>query len=231
MDESTSPRKLTPEPPPVKLGVMRTLLRLAVVVVVVIALHNVFIRAEAWISASQYSWAVPGLTLAVLFLYALMIAIPFVPGVEIGLSVLALSGPSVAPMVWLATALGLSLAYMAGCKVPYRWLHRVFLDLHLTGACRLLNRFGDLPPKGRVAFLQSQLPTRFGPYVLRFRYLGLAILINIPGNSLIGGGGGIALLAGVSGLFRVPAAILTIALATAPVPLAIWLFGWEIPWR
>ncbi len=231
MDEHPPSRKEMPEPPPVKLGLMRTLVRLLVVVVVVIALHEVFTRAEAWISASQYSWAMPGLTLAVLFLYALMIAIPFVPGVEIGLSVLALSGPSVAPMVWIATTLGLSLAYMAGCKVPYRWLHRVFLDLHLTGACRLLKRFEDLPPKGRVVFLQSQLPTRFGPYVLRFRYLGLAILINIPGNSVIGGGGGIALLAGVSGLFRVPATVLTIALATAPVPLAIWLFGWEIPWR
>ncbi|WP_294611100.1 hypothetical protein [uncultured Roseovarius sp.] len=221
---------MSPEPPPVKLGIMRTLRRLAVVIVMVIALHEVFVRAEAWISTSQYSWAMPGLTLAVLFLYALMIAIPFVPGVEIGLSVLALSGPSVAPMVWLATTFGLSLAYMAGCKVPYRWLHRVFLDLHLTGACRLLQRFETLPPKGRVAFLQSQLPTRFGPYLLRFRYLGLGILINIPGNSVIGGGGGITLLAGVSGLFRMPATILTIALATAPVPMAIWLFGWEIPW-
>jgi hypothetical protein len=231
MIESPPPGKLTPEPPPVKLGILRTLLRLAVVVVVVIGLHEVIARAEAWISASQYSWAMPGLTLAVLLIYALLIAIPFVPGVEIGLSVLALSGPSVAPMVWIATALGLSLAYMVGCKVPYRWLHRVFLDLHMTGACRLLQRFEGLPPKGRVAFLQSQLPTRFGPYVLRFRYLGLAVLINIPGNSVIGGGGGIALLAGVSGLFRVAATVLTIALATAPVPLAIWLFEWEIPWN
>ncbi|SLN24781.1 hypothetical protein ROG8370_00902 [Roseovarius gaetbuli] len=231
MDEHPPSRKMTPEPPSVKISLMRTLVRLLVVVVVVIALHALITRTEAWISTSQYSWAMPGLTLAVLLIYALMIAIPFVPGVEIGLSVLALSGPSVAPMVWIATTLGLSLAYVAGCKVPYRWLHRVFLDLHLTGACRLLQRFEGLPPKGRVAFLQSQLPTRFGPYVLRFRYLGLAVLINIPGNSVIGGGGGITLLAGVSGLFRMPATVLTIALATAPVPMAIWLFGWEIPWR
>ena len=63
---------------------------------------------------------------------------------------------------------------------------------------------------------------------MRYRYLNLAVLINIPGNAVIGGGGGIAFVSGLSGTFRMPLAILTIALATAPVPLGIWLFGFDL---
>jgi hypothetical protein len=31
-------------------------------------------------------------------------------------------------------------------------------------------------------------------------------------------------------MFRAPLAVLTILIATAPVPLAIWLFGLQLPW-
>ncbi|NNL35816.1 MAG: hypothetical protein HKP35_08360 [Silicimonas sp.] len=54
---------------------------------------------------------------------------------------------------------------------------------------------------------------------MRNRYLALAIAINVPGNSLVGGGGGLAFVAGASGLFSFPAFLLTIMLAVAPVPL------------
>lgn len=216
-------------PPARGRAIRRSLLRLIALAVIVVALHSIIVSTEEWLTDSRYSWAMPGLTLLVLLIYAALIAIPFVPGVEIGLSLLVLSGPDVAPAVWLATTLGLSLAYAAGCGLPYRWLHRVFLDLHLTGACRLLDRFEGLTPDERVRFLRARLPRRLGPHMLRFRYVALALLINVPGNAVIGGGGGIALLTGISGLFRVPATLLTIALATAPVPLAVWLLGWEVP--
>ena len=231
MDQTAShPSKTLPTPPPLRVAVGRTLLRIGALLAVVLALHRMMSWSEAWITSNGFSWAMPGLTLVMLLIYALLIAIPFVPGVEIGLSVLVISGPEVAPAVWLATTLGLSFAYIAGCKVPYRWLHKTFLDMHLTGACRLLERFEALTPEKRVAFLQNSLPTRFGTWMVKYRYLALAILINIPGNSLIGGGGGIAMLSGLSGVFRIHFTLLTIALATLPVPLAIWLFDWQIPW-
>ncbi len=219
-----------PRPPPLRVAVFRTLARLLVIVLFAVAVQQLMRWAEAWLAASQFDWAVPWLTFAVLLIYALLIAIPFVPGVEIGLSLLMINGADVAPAVWLATTLGLSLAYMVGCKVPFRWLHRVFLDLHMTGACQLLERFEQLPLDERVNFLISRVPRRWGKWVVKYRYLNLAILINIPGNALIGGGGGIALISGMSGVFRAPQALLTIALATAPVPLVVWLFGWKIPW-
>ena len=219
-----------PAPPPLPLAIFRSALRLLALVALAYLLHRLIIWAQPQLEASSYSWAMPGLTIAMLLLYALLIATPFVPGIEIGLSLLMISGPDWALPVWLATTLGLTFALMVGCRVPYAWLHRVFHDLHLRGACNLLDQITPLTSAERVELLKTHLPARIGPAVLRFRYVALAALINIPGNSIIGGGGGIALLAGLSGLFRMPIAILTIGLATAPVPLAVWLFDWKIPW-
>lgn len=219
-----------PDPPPLRLGVVRTLARIGIIALIAIALHLVFVWAEQWIMRNEYSWAMPGLLLAVLVIYAVLIAIPFVPGVEIGLSVLAAGGADIAPLVWLATACGLSLAFLVGCTVPIAWLRRVLTDLHMLRAAQIVARFEALPTKGRAAFIHSLLPRRYCGWIIKYRYVNLAVVINIPGNSVIGGGGGIAFLSGLSGTFRAPLAILTIAVATAPVPLAIWLFGLELPW-
>lgn len=223
-----APRK--PVPPPLRVGLARSALRLAALVALAVVLHFLYVRAEAWIEQNDYGWAMPGLLMAALVIYALLIAIPFVPGVEIGLMVLATGGPKIAPLVWLATATGLSLAFLVGSKLPHRWLVAVLLDLHLTRACQMLERFAALPPEDRAALLEEMMPARPLGWVVKYRYLHMAVLINIPGNSLIGGGGGIALVCGLSGAFRGPLAVLTILVATAPVPLAIRFFDWRLPW-
>jgi len=230
MDDGHPAPAALPDPPPLRLGVVRTLARLGLIALLAVALHFVFVWAEAWITRNEYGWAMPGLLLAVLVIYALLIAIPFVPGVEIGLSVLAAGGADIAPLVWLATACGLSLAFVVGCIVPIAWLRRILTDLHMLRAAHLLARFEALPRKGRVAFVHSLLPRKYCGWIVKYRYVNLAVLINIPGNSVIGGGGGIAFVSGVSGTFRASLALLTIALATAPVPLAIWFFGLQLPW-
>lgn len=61
------------------------------------------------------------------------------------------------------------------------------------------------------------------PRLLRHRYLALAVALNLPGNTLLGGGGGIALMAGLSGLYPMPAYLTTVAIAVAPVPLLVGL--------
>lgn len=228
MQQRHRPRPDPPAPPPLGVGLKRTFWRLAVIALLALALHGVFVRAEAWVTRNDYGWAMPGLLLVALIVYALLIAIPFVPGVEIGLSVLAAGGPATAPLVWLATAAGLTLAYAAGCLVPLSWLRRMLTDLHLVRAAHLVARFEALTPEGRVRLVHSLLPEKYCGWIVRFRYLNLAVLINIPGNSVIGGGGGIAFVSGLSGTFRMPLAVLTIALATAPVPLAIWIFGLDL---
>jgi hypothetical protein len=53
----------------------------------------------------------------------------------------------------------------------------------------------------------------------------LALAFNLPGNTLLGGGGGIALAAGMSGLYRPVAYLATVVLAVAPVPLLFLITG------
>ncbi|WP_245875264.1 hypothetical protein [Roseovarius mucosus] len=204
------------------------MVRLAALAVLAFALHLLFAWAEGYILENEQGWTMPGFLVVALLIYAVLIAIPFVPGIEIGLMVLAAGGGDIAPFVWLATASGLTMAYMVGCKVPYRWLHRILLDLHLTRACRMLEEFETLSPPERAGFIAAQLPGRYLDWIVHYRYLHLAVLINVPGNSIIGGGGGIAFVSGLSGVFRAPLAVLTLFAATAPVPLTIWLFGWSL---
>lgn len=211
------------------MAIFRTLARVLLIIVAAVLLHHLMIWAEARLNASNLNWAMPGLTVLLLMLYALLIALPFVPGIEIGLSLLMLNGPGAALPVWSATAFGLMLAFLAGRMVSLTWLQRVFADLHMTRACHLLVRFGALAPEERQPFIKSLLPSRYCNWVVDFRYLNLAVLINIPGNSLIGGGGGIAMISGMSGMFRTGLTLLTIIAATAPVPLCVWVFDWKLP--
>jgi len=75
----------------------------------------------------------------------------------------------------------------------------------------------------RLRFLLQSAPTRIVPFLLRYRYLIIGILFNLPGNALIGGGGGIGLIAGMSKLFPFPKYLLLICLAITPGPIIFLL--------
>jgi hypothetical protein len=49
----------------------------------------------------------------------------------------------------------------------------------------------------------------------------IAIALNLPGNALIGGGGGIGLISGMSRLYPFPKYILLVSLAITPLPLLL----------
>jgi len=166
-------------------------------------------------------------TLVVLMLLALatLMAIPFVPGVEIAIALVLLKGPVVAPWVYVATLTGLMAAFFVGRFTPYLALHRFFDDLGLRRAAALLERLEPLNTVDRLAILQERLPRFLRPLALHWRYFLLALALQLPGNSLIGGGGGISLMAGISRLFTTRAVFITYVLAVAPVPLAVYFFG------
>ena len=71
-------------------------------------------------------------------------------------------------------------------------------------------------------------PRRLVPFSICHRYLAIAFAFNLPGNALIGGGGGIALLAGLSGLFSLSGYLIAVCIAVLPVPLAAVLGGQAI---
>lgn len=166
--------------------------------------------------------------IASILIYTLLIAIPFVPSIEIGLGLILMLGADLAPLVYLFTVFGLSLSFVVGCMIPESGLQKFFDDLSLRKASRLIERLRNLDTDERLALLVSHAPAKFLPTLLRHRYVAVAVALNIPGNTIIGGGGGISLIAGMSRLFRFWQFLLMLAIAVAPVPVIIVLYGTDI---
>jgi len=160
--------------------------------------------------------------------YALLIAIPFVPGVEIGLALISMVGPGILFLVYLSTIAGLSISFLIGRFVALSGLINLLEGLQFSRVGQLLRKIEPMNRQDRLEFLVSKAPNRYVPFLLRHRYIALAIALNLPGNILIGGGGGLALMAGVSRLYSVPVFLVTIALAVSPVPFVILFFSNEI---
>jgi len=166
------------------------------------------------------------MVLMILAIYILASALPFVPGAEIGWLMLGAFGSKIALTVYLCMITALCLAFFAGRLIPPSVLRRMFLFVGLNRAAQLVDDTQAMTPNQRLEVLSQSASGRFAPFALRFRYVALGIAFNVPGNSIAGGGGGMALFAGMSRLFTVPAFCLTTLIAVAPVPLVIYLLGW-----
>jgi hypothetical protein len=158
-------------------------------------------------------------------LYTALMAVPFVPGMEISLALLAAFGHQVAMFIYAATVAALAISYLIGRLVPVRRIASFFRALGLSRAESLVLHLEPLNAQQRLETLTAHAPKRIVPTLLKHRYIGVAVALNVPGNALIGGGGGIALLAGISGLFTFPRYLAVVALAVLPVPLAVMLMG------
>lgn len=219
---------IEPNPTSARKGtVLRNAFRIVAIVVLALAIHQLlnWASAEAEHGAAQLA---PWMLALFLLVYALLIAVPFVPGVEVGLTLMAMEGPWIAPWIYAATVVGLAASYCAGEGFSYPRLHRILADLRLTRACRLIEMLQPLGKADRLALLQARAPCWARPFVSRFRYVLMAALINLPGNALIGGGGGLMFVAGFSRLFHAPAMLMTILIAVAPVPFVVWMFGLDV---
>lgn len=211
---------------------VRIALRLVVLVALVWAVHLLLVWANAQAQSGHIGMR-RGVLVGLLLVYALLVAVPFVPGVEIGLTLMAIEGPWIAPWVYGATVAGLVLAYLAGEAMPLEPLRRALADLRLNRAAALLDRVHPLDKAQRLAVLQARAPRWARPLVSRFRYGLIALLINLPGSAVLGGGGGILFVAGFSRLFLRLPMVATILLAVAPVPFLVWALGLELSalWR
>lgn len=157
-----------------------------------------------------------------------LLALPFVPGAEIGLAMLAAFGANIAPLIYVLTVASMMLAYTIGRFLPIGALERLLSFLRLRRAARLVARAAPLSREERIAMLldgQSKRAVKLG---LRYRYIAVALAVNTPGNSIIGGGGGIMMIAGLSGIFSPLATFFTIVVAVSPVPLAVMFLGLQI---
>lgn len=152
-------------------------------------------------------------------IYAIALAMPFVPGVELGLLMIALFGTAGALGACLATIAGLVLSLSVGTLLP------AGLTLGILERLRIDPTGGCIMPGARrnqgVSAARSGWSRRLGGLLLRHRYLAFAVSLNFPGNSAVGGGGGLALLCGMSGQFGWRAFAATAALATPPLPALV----------
>ena len=153
--------------------------------------------------------------------YIFLMMLPFVPGVEIGLAMMVAFGPKIVPLVYGSTVVALLLSFLLGRLVPHRTIIETFETLHLRRAGRLLRQLEPLESGERLSFLLGNASTRIVPYLLRHRFLALMVALNLPGNAVVGGGGGIGLVAGFSRLFEFPKYAIAVALAVSPVPLIV----------
>jgi len=169
-----------------------------------------------------------GLIVTVLIGYALLIAVPFMPGVEIGVALLMIQGAAAAPLVYLATFTGMMTAFLIGHTLPLNLLISFCDDLRLRRISTLLTRINETPSETRLVALQERLPNWLARLVTGYRYVIIGVLVNTPGNIALGGGGGIMLLSGLGRIFQTGWMALTIALATLPVPLTVWLMGTQV---
>ena len=161
-------------------------------------------------------------------IYTFLLALPFVPGAEIGLALIGMFGPKIVFLVYVCTLVGLLTSFIVGRLISLKALIKLFEDLHFSKPSQLLRKFEQLEMDERLRFIVSESPNRLIPSLLRHRYLALAIVVNIPGNIIIGGGGGIALMAGISRLYSLAGFLATIAIGVSPVPIAVLIFGKEI---
>ncbi len=136
--------------------------------------------------------------LVISLIYSLMLAIPFIAGVEIGICLMAFFGLKGIFAAYVGTVLGLSLAYFLGKRV---------------------GRFYTLQQKDLTIVKRIRAFSFYVP-----RWLSLALLINTPGNAIFGGGGGIAMAFGMERNVTNTVFFSVITLATLPVPLLVY-FG------
>jgi hypothetical protein len=151
--------------------------------------------------------------------YVVAMALPFIPGIEIGLALMLVLGVPGVVLVYASTQLALVLSYLLGRLVPRAALARGFALLGMQRAQRLVAAM----EAGGAELLGRRAPSAWARILLRNPGLALAALLNLPGNAVIGGAGGIGMIAGASRLFSFPRYVLLIAAATTPVPIFLLL--------
>jgi len=156
-----------------------------------------------------------------IMVYVLWMALPFVPGIELGLALMVMLGTRGVVLVYLCTLLSLSLSFTIGRLIPLNGFARFLGWLHLHKAQDLVLQLEPLNSEEKLNFLLRTAPSKVIPFLLKPRYLTIAIALNLPGNALIGGGGGIGLITGMSRLYPFPKYILLVSLAITPLPILL----------
>lgn len=106
--------------------------------------------------------------------YTIILALTFLPGIELGICIMCIYGKWGITAVYLSTVIGLSLSFLAGKYYGERFNRK---NNRIT---RLFNSLSYFIP----------------------RVMAMGLLLNTPKNALIGGGGGISFSLGLDKNFK-----------------------------
>lgn len=144
-------------------------------------------------------------------LYAVLLAIPFVPGTELGWLIIALFGTVGILVAWFSTVIGLALSYWSA----------LLLGRHPVFARLMQRRQAMCDSDPAQLALVARILQRCLRWQERYPCVFVLVTLNVPGNLLIGGGGGIAWLTAVTPGVRFSYFIVTATVGTAVVPLVL----------
>lgn len=206
-----------------------TLANFGIFLVVVLSLNT----AGAWLAgqANMQIWpehltVIELMWLAMAVTYIVLMTMPFVPGIEIGLVLMMMLGDGGILLIYLATQLSLSISFWLGHLIPAEKLARAISFVGMNKAAALLIRSQNVACDQRGQWLGQHFNSRIGRWLMNHQSTALAIAINLPGNAIVGGAGGIGMLVGSTGVICYRRYALVMAIATAPLPLALAIFGW-----
>lgn len=158
--------------------------------------------------------------------YIVLMATPFMPGIEVGLAVMLLLGYKSALLIYLSTIIALCISYAVGRYFPLRIVHKFLRWLFLYKASDLVKQLEPLNQNERLELLNKKAPRKIAPFLLKHRYLTIAATLNLPGNALLGGGGGIGLVVGMSRVIPFYKYFLVVIASVLPIPLCVYLKGY-----
>ncbi|MFQ3185915.1 hypothetical protein [Marinomonas primoryensis] len=137
-------------------------------------------------------------------IYAILLAVPYFPGIEVGLAIMIIFGTKGVIFAYLATVLGLFVAFLLGGRIKDNRL--------------LNNKLSKIIVSETTHKLSNYAPM-----------LALIILLNMPGNIVLGGGGGIAMSYGYYKKLSPLKFLFSLIIATSPIPLLIGILGVQFP--
>ena len=184
-------------------------------------------RLFDWTEAQGPGMALP-VKLAVLAANAMMVATPFLPALQISMAFMILQGPEQVWWIFAASAAGFFFPFMLGTLISGRHLAKIFHDVGLEKTAQLIHRVDTLDRSERLSLIMELAPPKLKPILTRWRYVAIAVSLNTPGNVIIGGAGGILMVAGLSRLFHPAAILFTIVLCLLPVPIGVQVFGIDV---
>lgn len=179
---------------------------------------NQYLHSLIWPISNESTQLFIGI---LVLIYLVCMILPFMPAIELGVVLLAMLDIQGVILLYGITVIALSISYTIGRLIPVQVLKRLFQYLHFYKASDLLSPGGERDEKEQINLFLEHAPKRFIPFLLRHRYGVFGVVINTPGNIILGGAGGIAMMSGVSHLFNFKTFVFTVLVAVSPLPLFV----------